>query len=254
MIRVALIGAGNVAIHLAKALEKTVSFKLVQYFSRHDKNNHYFPESVPQTSDIDSLVEADIYLIAVTDRAIQKVASQLSNRSGLVLHTSGSIPMSVLNSIKRHGVFYPVQTFSKEGTIDWKKTPLALEASSAQDMELLRRFASEISDHTYEIDSERRKKLHLSAVFANNFSNHMFTLAKAICDENELDFELLKPLIQETSAKVMSISPEQAQTGPARRHDVEVLKEQTSQLNVEQEKIYTLLSESISKRYRRNES
>ena len=127
--------------------------------------------------------------------------------------------------------------------------PLAVEASTAKDLDLLRKLATALSDKVYEIDSAFRKKLHLTAVFANNFSNHMFTLAKELCEENHLDFELLKPLIAETGKKVMSIAPEEAQTGPARRHDSAVLEDHENQLNLEKKEIYRLLSSTISSRY-----
>ena len=249
MIRVVLIGSGNVAVHLARALEKTESTKLVQYFSRTDRNKHYFSETIPHTKDLVSLVEADVYLIAVKDEAIEEVASHISDQKGLVLHTSGSISLESLKSAKRYGVLYPVQTFSKDRELDWKKIPLALEASSPDAMALLRELASSLSDQVYEIDSLRRKKLHLSAVFANNFSNHMFALAEELCQENQLDFELLKPLISETGKKVISIRPKEAQTGPARRHDRSVLEEQANELSGDKKVIYELLSQSISTRY-----
>ena len=254
MIRVVLIGSGNVAVHLARALEKTESTKLVQYFSRTDRNKHYFSETIPHTKDLVSLVEADVYLIAVKDEAIEEVASHISDQKGLVLHTSGSISLESLKSAKRYGVLYPVQTFSKDRELDWKKIPLALEASSPDAMALLRELASSLSDQVYEIDSLRRKKLHLSAVFANNFSNHMFALAEELCQENQLDFELLKPLISETGKKVISIPPKEAQTGPARRHDYTVLEEQANELSRDKKVIYELLSQSISSRYPKNET
>lgn len=254
MIRVVLIGSGNVAVHLARALEKTESIRLIQYFSRTHRTKHYFSSTVPHTKDLSSLLEADIYLIAVKDEAIEEVASQISDRKGLILHTSGSISLESLRSAEHCGVLYPVQTFSKDRELDWKKIPLALEASSPDAMRLLRKLASSLSNHLYEIDSARRKKLHLSAVFANNFSNHMFALAEELCEENQLDFELLKPLISETGKKVMSIPPEEAQTGPARRHDSMVLQEQANELNSDKKVLYELLSESISSRYPKNES
>ena len=162
--------------------------------------------------------------------------------------------MESLKACKAYGVLYPVQTFSRDRKLDWKKIPLALEASSSDAMTLLRTLASSLSDHLHEIDSSRRKKLHLSAVFANNFSNHMFTLSKELCEENQLNFELLKPLIAETAEKVMSIPPEQAQTGPARRHDLSVMKDQSKELSHGKKEIYEMLSESISSRYPKNET
>ncbi|MGA9271818.1 MAG: DUF2520 domain-containing protein, partial [Lutimonas sp.] len=235
--------------HLARAIQKSETVRLVQYFSRTDKHKHYFSKALDHTKDMDALDQADIYLIAVKDEAIEGVAYQIRNKQGLVLHTSGSIPMESLRASRHRGVLYPVQTFSKDRELDWRKIPLALEASSPEDMTLLRKLASALSDQLYEIDSGQRKKLHLSAVFANNFSNHMFAMARELCDENRLDFDLIRPLIAETGKKLMSIPPEEAQTGPARRHDSRVMQEQENQLNAEKKEIYRLLSKSISSRY-----
>ncbi len=249
MIRVVLIGAGNVAINLAGAMQKTETVELIQYFSRTDRNDHYFPDSISRAKDLDTLEDADVYLIAVKDEAIEQVASRLFGKKGLILHTSGSIPLKALGANPRRGVLYPVQTFSKDRKLDWKKIPLALETSSGEDMTLLRELASQLSNHIWEIDSKKRKKLHLAAVFANNFSNHMFALAQELCQENQLDFDLVKPLIEETGSKVMTISPEEAQTGPARRHDLSVLADQSGQLDSQKEEIYNLISKSIASRY-----
>jgi len=245
-----LIGAGNVAIHLARALEQTGKVRLVQYCSRSTKNSLYFSDKIPNTQDIRSLAKADIYLTAVKDEAIEEVAGQIGAEKGMLVHTSGSVPMASLTSSARHGVLYPIQTFSKDREMDWSKTPLALEASSNSEMELLKEMASALSPHIYKINSKQRKKLHLAAVFANNFSNHMFALSKEVCEENDLDFDLLKPLIEETGKKVLSVSPEEAQTGPARRHDLKVMMNQENELDEKKRPIYRILSKSITERYR----
>jgi predicted short-subunit dehydrogenase-like oxidoreductase (DUF2520 family) len=251
MIRVVLIGAGNVAIHLARAMEQTEKVRLVQHYSRSTKNSAYFSETIPNTQDIRSLAEADIYLIAVKDEAIEEIAVQIRTKRGMLVHTSGSIPMESLESSPRHGVLYPIQTFSKDREMDWSQTHLALEASSIQEMELLKEMASAFSPRFCEIDSKQRKKLHLAAVFANNFSNHMFALSKEVCEENDLDFDLLKPLIEETGKKVLTVSPEEAQTGPARRGDLEVMLDQENELDEKKRTIYSILSKSITERYRK---
>ena len=249
MIRVVLLGAGNLAVHLAKGLEDAPGIRLVQHYSRTAKNNSYFPTSVPRTNDLKKLKKADLYLIAVKDEAIGVIGSELKECKGLVVHTEGTIPMGVLGMCPNHGVFYPVQTFSKDREIKWSNIPLALETARSEDMVLLKTFASQLSDKIFEIDSKSRKHLHLAAVFANNFSNHMFTLSKELCLEGQLPFELVKPLIQETARKIMVLEPEDAQTGPARRRDELVMEEHRSQLDQEKKEIYSLLSESIAKRY-----
>lgn len=249
MIRVVIIGAGNVAIHLSRAMVDSTRIRLVQIFSRSEKNIASLPGSVPRTDDLGALAEADVYLVAVKDDAISALAPVLKHLSGLVAHTSGTVSMDALAGIDRRGVFYPVQTFSKDRELDWKSIPLVLETSDPNDMGLLRSLAAELSDSIHEIDSAGRKKLHLAAVFANNFSNHMFRLSKEICQDNELSFDLLRPLILETASKVISMEPEAAQTGPARRKDRKVMSDQEDQLDAEKKEIYSLLSDSIATRY-----
>jgi predicted short-subunit dehydrogenase-like oxidoreductase (DUF2520 family) len=254
MIRVVIIGAGNLAIHLAKGLDAARGAELLQYCSRSGNNSSYFPSSVPRISDLKNLKESDVCLIAVKDDAIRDIGSRLKAFNGLVVHTAGSIPLDALEGCFRRGVFYPVQTFSKERTIDWSEIPLALETARHEDMGLLRALAATLTEKIFKIDSEARKKLHLAAVFANNFSNHMFTLSKEVCIESQLPFELLKPLIRETAKKVTVMEPEEAQTGPARRRDELVMTEQSSHLDKEKKEIYSLLSESIAARYAKDKN
>jgi predicted short-subunit dehydrogenase-like oxidoreductase (DUF2520 family) len=249
MIRVVILGSGNVAIHLAQGLTGASGVELVQYYSRSGNNNSYFPVSVKRTENLDRLEDADLYVIAVKDEAIEGIGHHLSGRNGLVVHTAGTISIDALASCPRRGVLYPVQTFSKDRPLDWTETPLALETALPEDMVFLKRFASLLSEKVFEIDSRGRKNLHLAAVFANNFSNHMFALSKEVCLEYGLPFELVKPLILETARKVMVLEPEDAQTGPARRQDEKVMNQQSSQLDQEKKEIYSLLSGSIARRY-----
>ena len=249
MIRVVILGSGNVAIHLAKGLNDATGAELVQYYSRSDRNNSYFPATITRTDNLDQLEEADLYIIAVKDEAVEGIGSNLAGRGGLVVHTAGGISIDALAACPRRGVFYPVQTFSKDRALDWSGTPLALETALPEDMVFLKNFASMFSEKVFEIDSPGRRNLHLAAVFANNFSNHMFTLSKEVCLEHGLPFELVKPLILETAKKVMVLAPEDAQTGPARRLDGAVMSEQSARLDEEKKEIYTLLSDSIGRRY-----
>ena len=169
--------------------------------------------------------------------------------NGLVVHTSGSVAMTALNDKLRRGVLYPVQTFSKGKAMDFKSVPLALETENENDYELLFKLAASISDQVIQVNSNQREKLHLSAVFANNFSNYMFLTAKDICDQNDLPFETLKPLILETAQKLMNTDPKVAQTGPARRNDTKVIEKQLMSLKDEKKEIYRVLSAAIKKRY-----
>ncbi|MDH3322215.1 MAG: DUF2520 domain-containing protein, partial [Flavobacteriaceae bacterium] len=147
-------------------------------------------------------------------------------------------------------VFYPLQTFSVTKNINFKEVPIAIETEDEKDFELLEQFARSLSDMVYEINSEQREKLHIAAVFANNFSNQMFKIAKDICDEYAISFDLLKPIIKETVGKLETLNPKQAQTGPAKRNDRKVIEKHLSQLSGEQKEIYALISASITRTFK----
>ena len=251
MIKVVLVGSGNVAYHLALAMKSAKNVELVQRYSRKNSNTAYFDDSVPHTTDLRQIKPADIYILAIKDEAISEVNNKLKNINGLLVHTSGAMNLDVLDSRIRRGVLYPVQSLSINQKINLKDVPFAIEADSITDRQLLQDLASELSDHVYELDSNQREKLHVSAVFANNFSNFMFACAKDLCDEHQIPFEILRPLILETSHKIQYLTPYDAQTGPARRHDMEVIQQHLNQLNGQQKEIYKLLSAAISDTYKR---
>lgn len=249
MIKVVLIGDGNVAVHLAKAFSKSSFIQFLQRFSRNNKNDPYFNNSIPKTNIIAHIVKADIYVIAISDDSINQFSKDLNFTHGLVVHTSGSMPLSALQCNSNKGVLYPLQTFSKEQSLDFKNIPIAIEAENEPDYNLLEKLANNLSQFTYRIDTDQRKKLHVAAVFANNFSNHMFQIAEEICHENNFSFSILKPLILETANKIGNLSPEIAQTGPAKRNDQKVIKNHLDQLKNNQKEIYKLVTESIIKKY-----
>jgi predicted short-subunit dehydrogenase-like oxidoreductase (DUF2520 family) len=154
--------------------------------------------------------------------------------------------MDSLNSNNRKGVFYPLQTFSASKEIDFKLIPICLEATTRKDYQILEKVAKSISDVTYNINSEQRKALHVAAVFVSNFVNHLYQIGNELCLENDLSFEILKPLITETANKIQTLSPTQAQTGPAKRNDTQTIKAHLSFLtNDNQKEIYKLLTKSI---------
>jgi len=249
MIKVVLLGSGNVASHLALALNAAKNVDLLQRYGRNNKNSSFFDPSIPFTSSLNELQKADIYIIAINDDSIEAFSENLKQLSGLVVHTSGSVSMTTLYDKLRRGVLYPVQSFSKGKAIDFKSVPLALETENEKDYELLYKLAASVSEQVIQVDSNKRKKLHLSAVFANNFSNYMFLTAKDICDQNDLPFEILKPIILETAQKLTHTDPIEAQTGPARRNDTKVIEKQLISLKDEKKQIYSVLSEAIKKRY-----
>ena len=230
MMKVVLIGQGNVASHLQNAFNasKTIDVQVV---------NSRVLENIPTS---------DLTIIAVSDAAIKEVSYKLKNREGMIVHTSGTVEMNTIIQ-KRKGVFYPLQSFTKGISIDFSNIPFCLEAANTNDLELLEIVAKSIGEKSYHITTEQRKKLHVAAVFVNNFSNHMYTQGKSICDEHNVPFEILHPLIEETAKKIQLISPVDAQTGPAKRNDEQTIKNHLEQLNSQQQEMYQLLTESIQK-------
>lgn len=252
MINVVILGAGNVAKHIFTAFSAVESIELVQLYNRNPKALHYAKGSVPVVSDLHELAEADMYIIAVSDDAIASLSGKLPFRDRLVVHTSGSVSLHDLNKKNRRGVFYPLQTFSKDIPIDFSTVPLCLEAEEKNDYNLLKNLGESLGCITYKIFSDQRRSLHMAAVFANNFSNHLYRIAHEICDSKNMSFDILKPLIQQTAKKIMETTPYQAQTGPAKRGDKKVVKKHLKLLEKDIHKdVYSLLTQSIEKTYGR---
>jgi predicted short-subunit dehydrogenase-like oxidoreductase (DUF2520 family) len=246
MVKVTVIGSGNVAQHLITAFENSDSTELVQVFSRDVSKVLHLVSEDQAIDDLSLLVPADLYIISVTDGAVAKVSQNLPFTNQFVVHTSGSMPTDALDPKNRRGVFYPLQTFTKNKPVNFKEIPMCLEAELAGDYALLEKTASAISNHIYRIGSEQRKALHVAAVFVNNFTNHLYFLADKICAENQLPFDILKPLIAETANKVRLLSPDEAQTGPAKRNDINTIETHLSFLKEEHFKnIYRTLTQSI---------
>ena len=247
MIKVIIIGTGNVSYHLQKAFSQTESVEVIHVLPSRSDLSSFLSKNNPDYSYID---EVDVFIIAVNDDAIKTVSKHFENIPKLLVHTSGSVPLSALSKEVRHGVFYPAQTFSKERGVVFKTIPICIEANDSKDMELLKRLALAISDKVFEIDSEQRKALHLAAVFVNNFANHLYQIGNEICQENKISFELLKPLIIETASKIKTLDPLEAQTGPAKRNDTHTINRHLEQLKTKKQKeIYSILTESIRDTY-----
>src|SRR6478609_8619564 len=245
MIKITIIGSGNVAQHLINAFAKSNAMEIIQVFSRSKKQIPSF-DSSKITNDWNSLAEADLYIIAVSDDAISSVSAQLPFENRLVVHTSGSASLTSLDDKNRKGVFYPLQTFTKGKSIDFKTIPFCLESQFENDYSLLEKVAKSISDNVYKIDSNQRKSLHVAAVFVNNFTNHLYQLGEDICQENNMSFDILKPLILETAEKILTLSPKDAQTGPAKRNDISTIEAHESFLSDKnQSTIYKILTQSI---------
>ena len=246
MIKIVLLGAGNVGVNLFRALQKKKGIKVVQWFNRSTIPYDQEKIKVPTTSQLSEIVAADLYLISVSDSAITTTAKALENKKGLVAHTAGSVPLSILNQHQQQGVFYPLQTFSKQKEIHFNQIPLCLEANNDEDLALLRKVAESIGCPVHYINSRQRKALHVAAVFVNNFTNHLYAIGEELCREHHVPFTVLQPLIEETADKIKQLSPSAAQTGPAKRGDQNILEDHLKHLTKESHRqLYQLISSSI---------
>lgn len=242
---IVILGAGNVAHHFFRAFSTAGTFEVIQVYNHHPESLKPFQLKVETTTDLAAIKPADIYLLAVKDDAIYGIVQKMETRDALVVHTSGSMGMEVLKKFERRGVFYPLQTFSKNKAVDFKSVPVCIEANHEADLLLLENLGKYISEKIFRINSEQRASLHVAAVFVNNFVNHMYAEGEAICRQNQVPFEILHPLILETAEKVTKMSPLEAQTGPAKRNDQKVIQSHLAHLNEEQKKLYSLLTQSI---------
>jgi predicted short-subunit dehydrogenase-like oxidoreductase (DUF2520 family) len=243
MISVVILGSGNVASQLIKAFLKIDTINLKQVYTRNQEDINTLKDSIDTTNDISLLKQADITIIAVSDEAISSISSHIKN--SFVVHTSGSVDMKSLNNIGRKGVFYPLQSFSKKKLVDFKNIPICLESETNEDLLKLEELVSLLQSKSYILSSHQRKKIHVAAVFANNFSNHMYTIANEICEKYNIPFDILHPLIEETSNKIKNLTPEKAQTGPAKRNDAETIENHLNLLSEKQQEIYLKITQSI---------
>ena len=222
MISVVIIGSGNVAKHLIHAFSKIDNINLKQVYARKLGDESLMKSNIPITNDLSLLVDADITIIAVSDDAIADISCDIKN--SLVVHTSGSVEMNALKNPKNKGVFYLLQSFSKEKKVNFSNIPICLEAENESDLNKLEKLASLLQGNIYHLTSQQRKKIHVAAVFVNNFTNHMYTVAHDICEEHNIPFNILQPLIEETSQKIKNLTPKEAPTGPAKRTDIDTIK------------------------------
>ena len=251
---IVLIGAGNVAFHLGPALKRK-GHKIIQLYSRSKKTGKTLALKLkcPHTNNPSKLSpEADIYIIVLRDEAISSFLSFIQFIPKLIVHTSGSIGLNVFpGDMKNNGVIYPLQTFSKTSKKDPEKIPFCIEGSNLKALATIRKLAMSMSPLVYKLNSSERARIHLSAVFANNFTNYLFALAGKILRKNKIPFDILRPLILETAQKVQSNTPEKMQTGPAVRGDAVIIRKHLKLLKdfPEIQDIYRLLSKCIEKEY-----
>ena len=238
---IVFIGAGNLATNLAKTLYYK-GFRIVQIYSRTEESARTLAQVVEAayTTDLSSVAtDAQLYIVSLKDAAFVQLLPEIvaGKEDALWVHTAGSIPMDVwAGKVNRYGVFYPMQTFSKQRTVDFRQIPVFVESNSATDTQTLK-----------DIASVQRKSLHLAAVFTCNFTNHMYALAAELLKKYQLPFEVMLPLIDETARKVHELEPRLAQTGPAIRYDENVINNHLQMLSDEpgMQELYRLISESI---------
>lgn len=252
MIDVVLLGAGNVANHFYEAFKNSEGSRIIQWYSRQLSKVTQFQNETAITDDLNALMDADVYMMAVNDDSIAELSSQLPFENRLVVHTSGSVSIHDLDRKQKRGVFYPLQTFTKGVEINFEKVPICIEALEKDDLNTLKNLAESLHSPVYKISTEQRQTLHVAAVFVNNFSNQLYRIAHEITDAKHIPFDILKPLIQETAQKIDTLSPYMAQTGPAVRNDKKTIKRHLKLLENENHKeLYELLTQSIKKTHGR---
>lgn len=252
MTDIVLLGYGNVANHLVTAILESEDCNLLQMYNRTEVEQSDIPGNIPFTTRLEDIPEADLYLLCVSDTAIPNLSASLPFSNRLVAHVSGATSMEAIYPKNRRAVCYPLQTFTKGREISLKEVPFCLEAENETDMKTLQAFAGSLSSEVHTITSEQRRYLHLAAVFANNFTNHLFGISEEILKETHLSLNLLRPLLLETVHKALDMHPENAQTGPAVRSDQKTIHSHLDLLKSSIHKeIYTLLTRSISQSYGR---
>lgn len=255
--RVVLIGAGRVGYHLGHRVH-AAGLPVEQVYSRRLNNARELALALDcvAVQDISKItpLSACIYILAVSDDAIDNIARQLAyldHPGRFFVHTSGATPVEVLSRHFQHsGVLYPLQTFSRERKVSFQEVPICIHTARPTDLPVLEEFSQQLSDKVYRVDDDQRATLHVAAVFANNFVNHLYTIAHELLEQKGLSFELLRPLIAETSAKVEKHPPAHMQTGPALRDDQRTIMRHLRYLSKspEYQDIYRLLTRSITKR------
>jgi len=251
---IVIIGSGNVATHFAKAIKNTGK-KIIQIYSKHpDLAKHLSQEvNAPFALSIDEISkDADLYILAINDTSIETVSNTLKIDHKLIIHTSGSVSIDILKKASsNYGVIYPLQTFAKDISLDWKNISIFIEANKPKNEEILIHFMKEISTNVNIMSSEKRQVLHLSAVFVNNFVNYMYNIGEDICHQNKISFEYLKPLILETANRVINNNPSNIQTGPAMRGDEITIKKHLELLSTQKEyaDVYHFLTNMIIKKH-----
>jgi len=247
MKNIILIGSGNVATHLGINL-KNNNFNIVQVISSTLKNAETLATKLDSdfSNNISDLKKADLIIVAVSDNEIGNVANQIINTP--IVHTSGSVGLEVFKNNNNAGVFYPLQTFNTNVEVAFKEVPICIEANNKDFEKEIIKLAQNISENVVKMDSKQRKQLHIAAVFSCNFTNQMFAISDDILEKSNIDFKLLLPIIKQTVNKLKIKKAIEVQTGPAKRKDLEIIKQHLNLIsNKKNKEIYKLISESIIK-------
>ena len=247
MKNVILIGSGNVATHLGINL-KNNNFNIVQVISSTLKNAETLATKLDSdfSNNISDLKKADLIIVAVSDNEIGNIANQIINTP--IVHTSGSVGLEVFKNNNNAGVFYPLQTFNTNVEVAFKEVPICIEANNKEFEEELLKIGKSLSNSVVKMNSEQRKQLHIAAVFSCNFTNQMFAISDGILEKSNIDFKLLLPIIKQTINKLKTKKAIEVQTGPAKRKDLEIIKQHLNLIsNKKNKEIYKLISESIIK-------
>ena len=246
--KINIIGAGNLATQFVKNLENKNEINILQWYSRSfkkSKNNN----GVIKINKLEDLKSADINLLMVSDNMIKKVSEKIKNKS-LTVHSSGILNIKELKNNGRKGVFYPIQTFTKEKNVDFKNIPICVESENKSDYLILKNLAKALNSKPISMKSNKRKHLHLVATIVNNFTNHLYVQAEEICIDKKIPFSLFENIIKETSSKAINYSPKKIQTGPAKRNDKITIEKHLELLEKKSfKKIYKTITESIVKYY-----
>ena len=249
-LKICFIGAGNLATQLSKSF-KINGFNISQIYNRTNSSAKLLANKVgaKYTSKINEIdTTSDLFFVALKDSVVNEVLTQIDFKNKLVVHCSGSLPLSVLEKYSDNiGVFYPLQTFSVNRNIEFNTIPIFIESNSTKNVNTLLEVAGKLSKSVYVLNSEKRKKLHVSAVFACNFVNHLYSISAEILKAENISFDVLRPLILETAQKVQELHPEKAQTGPAVRLDENIISSHLTELEDlnNYHKLYNSISKSI---------
>jgi predicted short-subunit dehydrogenase-like oxidoreductase (DUF2520 family) len=253
-IKIGILGSGNVAHHLAHAFYFHPEINFNSLYTRNSKTGRVLADAV-QVSFVENLEEFvglnDLIIICASDDSIDDICKHLKGEEQIIAHTSGVVSINVLKQASQnYGSFYPLQTFTKTRDVDLKEVPFLIDASNKYSQDTLEHLARLISKDVRSVNDEQRRKLHVAAVIVNNFSNHLFALTKDYTDKLGLDFDILKPLMQETVMKALAQNPKDIQTGPAKRKDTLTIEQHLNMLeDPKLKELYLWFTESIGKYY-----